>query len=116
MERIYLDRTATSPMHPEVIERMTEVMKSEYGNPSSIHYFGRSARHIVDEARSALANSIGAKANDIIFTSGGTEADNHAILEQLNPAAIGANTSSQPKLNIMRFCMRVRSLKNRALR
>jgi cysteine desulfurase len=79
LERIYLDHAATSPMHPEVIERMTEVMKSEYGNPSSIHYFGRSARHIVDEARSALANSIGAKANDIIFTSGGTEADNHAI-------------------------------------
>lgn len=79
MERIYLDHAATSPMHPEVIERMIEVMKSEYGNPSSIHYFGRSARHIVDEARFALANSIGAKANDIIFTSGGTEADNHAI-------------------------------------
>ncbi|EWG09867.1 cysteine desulfurase family protein [Cytobacillus firmus] len=79
MERIYLDHAATSPMHPEVIDRMTEVMKSEYGNPSSIHHFGRSARHIVDEARSALANSIGAKANDIIFTGGGTEADNHAI-------------------------------------
>lgn len=79
MEKIYLDHAATSPMHPEVIERMTEVMKSEYGNPSSIHYFGRSARHIVDEARSVLANSIGAKANDIIFTGGGTEADNHAI-------------------------------------
>ncbi|MBG9445676.1 cysteine desulfurase family protein [Cytobacillus firmus] len=79
MERIYLDHAATSPMHPEVIERMTEIMKSEYGNPSSIHHFGRSARHIVDEARSALANSIGAKANDIIFTGGGTEADNHAI-------------------------------------
>ncbi|KON86939.1 cysteine desulfurase [Sporosarcina globispora] len=79
MERIYLDHAATSPMHPEVIERMTEVMKSEFGNPSSIHYFGRSARHIIDEARSDLASSIGAKTNDIIFTSGGTEADNHAI-------------------------------------
>lgn len=79
MERIYLDHAATSPMHPEVIERMTEIMKSEYGNPSSIHHFGRSARYIVDEARFALANSIGAKANDIIFTGGGTEADNHAI-------------------------------------
>ncbi|MBT2707958.1 cysteine desulfurase [Pseudomonas sp. ISL-84] len=66
-------------MHPGVIERVTEVMKCEFGNPSSIHFFGRSARHIIDEARAVLANSIGAKANDIIFTSGGTEADNHAI-------------------------------------
>jgi cysteine desulfurase len=58
---------------------MTEVMKTEFGNPSSIHFFGRSARHIIDEARADLAKSIGAKANEIIFTSGGTEADNHAI-------------------------------------
>lgn len=79
MERIYVDHAATSPMHPKVIERMTEVMKTEFGNPSSIHSFGRSARHTVDEARAVLAGSIGAKANDIIFTSGGTEADNHAI-------------------------------------
>lgn len=79
MERIYLDHAATSPMHPDVIDRMTEVMKTEFGNPSSIHFFGRSARHIIDEARAVLAKSIGANANDIIFTSGGTEADNHAI-------------------------------------
>lgn len=79
MERIYLDHAATSPMHPGVIDRMTEVMKSEFGNPSSIHFFGRSARHIIDEARADLAKSIGAKSNEIIFTSGGTEADNHAI-------------------------------------
>lgn len=79
MERIYLDHAATSPMHPGVIDRMTEVMKTEFGNPSSIHFFGRSARHIIDEARADLAKSIGAKANEIIFTSGGTEADNHAI-------------------------------------
>ncbi|CAM3704814.1 cysteine desulfurase family protein [Aeromicrobium ponti] len=79
MERIYLDHAATSPMHPGVIDRMTVVMKSEFGNPSSIHFFGRSARHIIDEARADLAKSIGAKSNEIIFTSGGTEADNHAI-------------------------------------
>jgi cysteine desulfurase len=67
-------------MHPRVIERMLEVMQSEFGNPSSIHYYGRSARNIVDEARESLARSIGAHASDIIFTSGGTEADNLAIL------------------------------------
>ncbi|MEN8701116.1 cysteine desulfurase family protein [Bacillus infantis] len=80
MDRIYIDHAATSPMHPRVIERILEVMQSDFGNPSSIHYYGRSARNIVDEARESLARSIGAHAADIIFTSGGTEADNLAIL------------------------------------
>lgn len=79
MERIYLDHAATSPLNPKVIEKMMEVMGSEFGNPSSIHHFGRSARHIIDEARAELAKSINAEPNEIIFTSGGTEADNHAI-------------------------------------
>lgn len=79
MESIYVDHAATSPMHPEVIEKMHEVMKEVYGNPSSIHRFGRQARNILDNARSVLASSIGASENEIILTSGGTEADNHAI-------------------------------------
>ncbi|UII54986.1 cysteine desulfurase [Cytobacillus spongiae] len=80
MEWIYVDHAATSPMHPKVIDRMTSVMTDIFGNPSSIHYFGRQARQIIDEARAVLASSIGAKENEIIFTSGGTEADNLAIL------------------------------------
>ncbi|MFE8703281.1 cysteine desulfurase family protein [Cytobacillus sp. FJAT-54145] len=80
MERIYVDHAATSPMHPQVIDKMTIVMKNQFGNPSSIHSFGREARHLVDEARDVLAKSIGAHPNEIIFTSGGTEADNYAIL------------------------------------
>ncbi|MDR7237331.1 cysteine desulfurase family protein [Neobacillus drentensis] len=79
MERIYLDHAATSPMHPRVIEKMLEAMNSTFGNPSSIHSFGREARQQIDLARSVLANSIGAKENEIIFTSGGTEADNMAL-------------------------------------
>ncbi|MEH7074156.1 cysteine desulfurase family protein [Neobacillus drentensis] len=79
MERIYLDHAATSPMHPQVIEKMLEVMQSTFGNPSSIHSFGREARHLIDQARAGLADSIGAKENEIIFTSGGTEADNMAL-------------------------------------
>jgi cysteine desulfurase len=79
VERIYLDHAATSPMHPRVIEKMLEVMKSTFGNPSSIHSFGREARHSIDLARAVLADSIGAKENEIIFTSGGTEADNMAL-------------------------------------
>ncbi|MEC1522862.1 cysteine desulfurase family protein [Neobacillus niacini] len=87
MERIYLDHAATTPMHPRVIEKMMEVMNNNFGNPSSIHSFGREARHYIDLARETLARSIGAKENEIIFTSGGTEADNMALF--------GAAESSQ---------------------
>lgn len=79
MQTFYLDHAATSPVHPEVIEKMTEAMTNVYGNPSSIHAAGRYARKVLDEARSILARSIGAKDTEIIFTSGGTEGDNTAI-------------------------------------
>ncbi|MGG0739934.1 cysteine desulfurase family protein [Niallia taxi] len=79
MEHIYVDHAATSLMHPKVIEKMHEVMQQAYGNPSSIHTFGRQARKIIDNARNSLAASIGAQETEIIITSGGTEADNHAI-------------------------------------
>ncbi|WP_057911635.1 cysteine desulfurase family protein [Peribacillus muralis] len=84
MDRIYLDHAATSPMHPNVIDRMMAVMSHDFGNPSSIHAFGREARHVLDEARSSIAKSIGAGRNEIIFTSGGTEADNTAIIGAAN--------------------------------
>lgn len=80
MERIYVDHAATAPMHPQVIEVMTKVMSQLFGNPSSIHAYGREARHIVDEARDQLAKSINAHPNEIIMTSGGTEADNYALI------------------------------------
>lgn len=80
MERIYLDHAATSPVHPEVIQVLTETMQNHYGNPSSIHYFGRDARQVVDLAREFIAKSIHANFDEIIFTSGGTEADNLALI------------------------------------
>jgi cysteine desulfurase len=79
MERIYLDHAATTPMHPKVAEKIFEAHNKNFGNPSSIHSFGREARHLLDQARETLAASIGAKQNEIIFTSGGTEADNMAL-------------------------------------
>lgn len=79
MNRIYLDHAATSPVHPQVIEKLVHTMEQSYGNPSSIHATGREARKQLDQARELLANSIGAKDQDIIMTSGGTEADNLAI-------------------------------------
>lgn len=80
METIYFDHAATTPLHPEVINKMTDVMKQNYGNPSSIHQYGRHARKVVDEARRVIAQSISADERDIIFTSGGTEADNLAVI------------------------------------
>lgn len=77
---IYLDHAATSPMNGQVIETMTTAMQQVFGNASSIHGAGREARKYLDDAREVLANSIGAQAGEIIFTSGGTEADNTAIL------------------------------------
>ena len=79
MTRIYLDHAATTPMAEEVIQVYTAEMKEEFGNPSSIHQTGRKARKKVDDARTILANSIGAHETEITITSGGTEADNYAV-------------------------------------
>lgn len=76
---IYLDHAATSPVAPEVIGVMAHAMAEESGNASSIHTVGRSARKALDDARASLAAKVNAKPSEIIFTSGGTEADNMAI-------------------------------------
>ncbi|MCH1627677.1 cysteine desulfurase family protein [Fredinandcohnia quinoae] len=80
MDSIYLDHAATSPMRPEIAERMILFMIESFGNPSSIHHYGRKSRHALDDARQLIAESIHAKPNEIIFTSGGTEADNLALI------------------------------------
>ncbi|MBM7716507.1 cysteine desulfurase family protein [Siminovitchia sp. FSL H7-0308] len=77
---IYLDHAATTPVHPEAAEKMFTLMKDVYGNPSSIHTPGREARRILDEARMVIAQTISANVKEIIFTSGGTESDNLAVL------------------------------------
>ncbi|ATP41099.1 cysteine desulfurase NifS [Solibacillus sp. R5-41] len=79
MNTIYLDHAATSPVAPEVIEAFTAAMADIHGNASSIHTDGRNARKVLDEARTSLAKKINANMTEIIFTSGGTEADNTAI-------------------------------------
>ncbi|QTD41617.1 cysteine desulfurase family protein [Sporosarcina sp. Te-1] len=79
MDTIYLDHAATTPVHPEVAKTYMDMMTTVFGNPSSIHQFGRAARKIVDDARKTIARSIHADPAEIIFTSGGTEADNIAL-------------------------------------
>ena len=77
--RVYFDNAATTPLDPTVIEVMTKVMQENFGNPSSIHREGRTARSIIEKARKAIANCINASIGEIFFTSGGTEATNMAL-------------------------------------
>ena len=79
MTTIYLDHAATTPVHPEVAKSYKNLLETVFGNPSSIHSYGREARKWLDIARKTLAQSIQADPSEIIFTSGGTEADNIAI-------------------------------------
>ncbi|HET6381079.1 MAG TPA: cysteine desulfurase family protein [candidate division Zixibacteria bacterium] len=76
---IYLDHAATTPLRPEVLDAMQPYLTEHFGNPSSIHGAGRRARQGLDEARETIAGLLGAKPREIVFTSGGTEADNLAI-------------------------------------
>lgn len=79
MRRVYCDHAATTRCHPDVAKLIYEYLVNEFGNPSSIHAFGRRARKGVEEARQQVADLIGARATEIFFTSGGTEADNWAL-------------------------------------
>lgn len=79
MERIYLDHAAATPLDQRVLTAMMPYLTSQYGNPSSLHYFGQQARAAVQLARRQLAHCLGVAAGDVVFTSGGTEADNLAI-------------------------------------
>lgn len=79
MHRVYLDNNATTPALPEVVEAMRPYFGERFGNASSIHHHGQETRSAVEKAREAVASLIGAKPSEIVFTSGGTEADNLAI-------------------------------------
>ena len=79
MGKIYFDHSATTPVHPEVAEEMMRYLTGKFGNPSSLHSFGREAKKAMEEAREKVAEHIGAKNEEVVFTSGGTEADHLAI-------------------------------------
>lgn len=88
MDRVYLDHAATTPLDPAVLEAMTPHMTEQYGNASSVHQLGRQARVTLEDARERVAACLGGEPGEIVFTSGGTEADNLAIKGVL--AAAGA--------------------------
>jgi Cysteine sulfinate desulfinase/cysteine desulfurase and related enzymes len=77
--RVYFDYNATTPLAPEVVDTISQVSRNLFGNPSSIHHFGQQAKATIDDARSATASLINADPSEIVFVSGGTEADNFAI-------------------------------------
>src|SRR6476659_5848164 len=79
MRKVYLDHSATTPVDPRVVQAMLPYLTEKFGNASSVHLFGQEARASVDRARREVAALIGARANEIIFVSGGTEANNLAI-------------------------------------
>src|SRR3970282_1814050 len=78
-EPIYLDHSATTPVRPEVLEAMLPFFGPRFGNPSSTHRWGREARVALDAARERLARALGASADEICFTSGGTGAEQRAV-------------------------------------
>ena len=80
MRQVYLDNNATTPLHAEVVEAMLPCMRAEFGNPASIHWAGRQANVLLQEARTQVASILNAEPHEIIFTSCGTEGDNLALL------------------------------------
>jgi cysteine desulfurase len=97
MKRIYLDNNATTAVEPEVLDAMLPYLSGEYGNAASIHTFGQKARAGVETAREQVAALIGARPQEIVFTSGGTEADNHAIFGIVQAAPLAsASVDSLP--------------------
>jgi len=76
MKKVYLDNASTTPIRPEVIQEMTKIMTEDFGNPSSTHSFGRNAKTILELSRKSIAKELNCSAQEVIFTSGGTEAIN----------------------------------------
>lgn len=100
MKRIYLDHNATTPVEPSVLDAMLPFLSGEFGNASSIHTFGQRARAAVETAREQVAALLNARPQEIVFTSGGTESDNHAIFGVVASASHSL-TSTEPAPHII---------------
>ena len=111
--RVYFDYNATTPLAPEVVDAVARVSREVFGNASSIHHFGQQAKATMDDARSAVAALLNADPSEIVFTSGGTEADNLAIrgaAEALEPSGrrhlIASGIEHEAVLNTVRALAR----------
>jgi cysteine desulfurase len=95
MKKVYLDNAATTQIHPEVIREMTKVLSEDYGNPSSSHSFGRHSKSILELSRKTIAKRLNASSQEIIFTSGGTEANNMVLRSAVKDLKIERIISSR---------------------
>ncbi|MEO8100722.1 MAG: cysteine desulfurase family protein [Acidobacteriota bacterium] len=96
MNRYYFDHNATTPVSPEALEALLPTLTEVYGNASSIHHFGQAARQKLDEARKQVTVLLGANPDEIVFTSGGTESDNLAILGAAHQGHVITTTIEHP--------------------
>ena len=86
--RVYLDNAATTPVASEVIDVMIPILKNDFGNPSSTHSFGRQAKGQIETSRKSIAKLLNCQSSEIIFTSGGTEADNMALYSSIHQMSV----------------------------
>ena len=98
VSRIYLDHNATTPLDPRVLDAMLPILREDFGNPSSLHWFGQQARAAVDMAREQVAALIGASPGEIVFTGSGTEADNIALLGAARANRARGHSTAAPGL------------------
>jgi cysteine desulfurase len=92
--RVYLDNAATTPIAPEVVDAMLDVMRDDFGNPSSTHFYGRQVKALIETSRRKVAKYLNCAASEIIFTSGGTEADNMALFSAVQDLGVKRIISS----------------------
>ena len=111
--RIYFDHNATTPVDPTVAKAVVKALEEDFGNASSVHHFGQRAKGVLDDARSSVAALIGAEPSEVVFTSGGTEADNFAIrgvAEALEPTGrkhlIASSIEHEAVLNTLKSLAR----------
>src|SRR3954468_17612788 len=102
MNSVYLDHAATTSVRPEVREAMAPFFDERFGNPSSVHRWGRQAKGALEQARERVAAALGAKRREIVFTGGGTEADNIAVMGRYRYATSEDVLSSKSSANITR--------------
>src|SRR5690606_34083686 len=95
MKKVYFDSAATTQLRDEVVVCMTEALKTEYGNPSSTHSYGRSSKSLLENSRKEIAKFLNVSAAEIIFTSGGTEADNLILVSAARDLGVERIISSK---------------------
>ncbi|MGO3183758.1 MAG: cysteine desulfurase family protein [Aequorivita sp.] len=95
MKKVYFDNAATTQLREEVVNRIADVLKTEYGNPSSTHSYGRSSKSILESVRKEIAKELNVSASEIIFTSGGTEADNLILVSAVRDLGVKRIISSK---------------------